>query len=500
VILSAETALWAQDRAAALVPLLPRDSNAVFIVRVSEILKSPRAVQEQWSAQQAERFLHGESSVPPWVEALVIGSLVRPAGAEAAWSAALVAVPPATRLESLAHTSGEIETLGASRAVRGTQDAIFLDLKPGLLGVMSPAHRQDAARWSREIAAAKQSELSPFLRDAGRLPGQIVLAMDLQDMFDPARVRERLAADETLLTAPEIRTKLTGQLLKIRGITMEITIGEAIGSKVTLAFADPLQDSAKIFQRIFVSILGETGVGIDEFDGASSVIDGSNLVLSTELSETSLRRILSLIVPPPPHAQVADAAASPTASPTPAANVTVLPPKPAVSVTPQSATRRYFLAVSKMVDDLKVANRNAKNYERTATWHDNFARKINDLSTVGVDKDVLAYGAATAEKFRALAASLRGQAVQVAASQGTLSYNYSYDPGWVQADWWGGVGYRAPTTSISSNLRQVREQQAKAIEAGAVDRTKIWQAIDDERAAMQLTMRQRYGDDVLRRP
>jgi hypothetical protein len=67
-----------EERVAGLVRLLPREANAVAIVRVAEVLKSERAVRENWAGKQAEEFLSGGAAIPPWVETLVVGSLVHP--------------------------------------------------------------------------------------------------------------------------------------------------------------------------------------------------------------------------------------------------------------------------------------------------------------------------------------------------------------------------------------------------------------------------------------
>lgn len=484
------------DDAATLAAKLPRDSNAVFIVRVADILQTPRAAAEGWSEQQAEKFLSGGSAIPPWVGTLVTGSLVRPAEADAEWAAALLTTPADTTLESLVGIeSPEVETLGVSRAVHGQSDALFLEVQPGLFGVLTPAHRQDAARWSRQMAAGGDPQLSPNLLQAAQTPGHIVLAMDFEHLLDPQQVRRRLGAEPVFLTAPELVARMAQQLSGLRTVTMSITIGEQFAAVVTCSFAAPLQDSANLFRSVFVSILHDLGVGIDEFDAAAASVNGSDLQLQTNLSEESVRRILTLIVPPAPHPQSV-AAAPPTP---PKGNVTKTPVRPGPRDFPGRATQQYVLAVDKMIDNLKVANRNAQTYERTATWHDNFARRIADLPTVGVDPDVVNYGLKIAEDFRALSASLRGQGVQVASSQGTLTYNYSFNPGWVQANWWGPVGFYGPSYNVTSNLQQVREQQARAIEAGAVDRTQIWTQIDNTRAATEVALKQRYGDDFYRR-
>jgi hypothetical protein len=490
------------DRTSELIPLLPRDSNALFVIHVAEILASPRAVKEGWSDQQAEKFLHGESSVPPWVETMVTGSLVRPggpSGPEDVWSAALMAVPADATLEVLTgEEAASIETLGASRAVQGRGDSLYLDVKPGVLGAFTPAHRQDAARWSRQMAAGGTPQISEYLIQASALPGHIVLAMDLQDLLDPNRIRHRLGGEEAFLTAPQLVERVSKQLASMTGVSFTITIGDELASTVTIDFASPPTESPELYRGLFVSMLNEMGAGIDEFETARGSISNTQLKLDANLSEESVRRILSLIVPPAPHPQVAPVAATAPALP-PKGNVTIQPPRPGTltPLSPEAATRRYYMAVAKMIDDLKVANRNATSYERTAMWHDNFARRITDLPIQGVSKEVVAFGLSIADKFRALAASLRGQAVQVAAAGETYSFSYSYDPGWVQWGWWGNVGYRAPTTSYTSNLSEVRTRQAQAVEAGSGVRTQIWTQIDNERGAMEVQLKRQLGDNFL---
>lgn len=485
------------DRTAELVRMIPWDANAVFIVRVQEILRTERAVREQWSEKQAERFLHGETSVPPWVETLVIGSLVRPAVPEAAWSAALAVVPPTVRVESLAAQEGvDREWLGTFPAVLSPRGAIFLEFEPGLLGVMAPPYRQDAGRWARQIRAGGESHVSDYLQQAAQHPGHIVLAIDLQDLLDPQRVRQRLMSDEQLADNPTARIRLATQLLGIRGATMAVTIGEAIDAVVTLEFRDELDPAARALHRVFVNTLAEMGAAIDEFEQAQVAVAGRTLTLQCQFSEASLRRVLSLIITPPPGRPAAPPAEpAPTPAPTPTPPPVASPPAP---LSPREASRRYLQAVNKYIDDLKTALSRATSYERTAMWHDNFARKIDSLASKSVDPELLKYGLSVSSHMRALAASLRGQGVEVQAQQGTIAYRYSYDPGYAAFNIWGGVGYRAPTVSFETNLAQVRERQAAAITAGAAERGKIWKLIEDERASIEQLMRRRYGDDFLR--
>lgn len=494
--------LAAADRSPELANRIPRDANAIYVLRVQEILHTDRAVREQWAEKQQERFLNGEAPVPPWVETLVIGSLVRLSVPEVVWSAALATAPDASRIEAaMAAPAGDVEWIGGAKAVHSSRGGLFLDLDRGLIGVFAPPFRQEAGRWVRQMREAGTSGVSPYLLQAAAQPGHIVLAMDLQDMLDPQRVRQQLLIDEKLADNPTARIRLATQLLSLQGATLAITVGDTISSRLRFDFREPLDASATSLQKVFVDAISEMGAMIEEFETAAAAVNGQTLTLECELSEASLQRILSLVVTPPPTphsdgpAEPPAIASNPPAAAPPAASP---PASSSADVDRREASRRYLQAVNRYIDNLRTANRRATNYDRTAMWHDNFARRIDGLATKAVDPELLQYGSTVASSMRALAASLRGQSVQVQVQQGTVAFNYSFDPGFTALSIWGGVGYRAPTVSLQTNLAEVRERQAAAIVAGNFEREQIWKVINDQRARIEQQMRVRYGDDFLR--
>ncbi len=56
----------AADATQELVRFLPSDANTVSVVRVRQILETPRAQAEGWSDLTEEGFLAGASRIPPW--------------------------------------------------------------------------------------------------------------------------------------------------------------------------------------------------------------------------------------------------------------------------------------------------------------------------------------------------------------------------------------------------------------------------------------------------
>ncbi len=110
-----------------------------------------------------------------------------------------------------------------------------------------------------------------------------------------------------------------------------------------------------------------------------------------------------------------------------------------------------------------------------------------------MDPELVDYGAATSRNLKGMAASLKGVAVEVDTVGKSLVWKSTFDPGYTEANIWGGLGYRAPSVQVDSNLQQVREKQADAVVRGEKSREKAWQVVLEQRDAMKTTVQARYG-------
>ncbi len=70
--------LSAADRVPELLKLLPDNVNSISIIRIDELMKSERAVKEQWKDKQEADFLVGSGRIPSWVGTLVRGPRFMP--------------------------------------------------------------------------------------------------------------------------------------------------------------------------------------------------------------------------------------------------------------------------------------------------------------------------------------------------------------------------------------------------------------------------------------
>lgn len=457
---------------------LPPGANTLSIVRLHNILESARASEGQWKAALESRFLSGAGAIPPHVDNLVVGSLVHLSVPEEVWSASLVPLDQGMSLDQIAKNHGaNVETLAGRDTIELGQNAFISSITPELAAIYSPAQRQDASRWFNQVAAGTDGNITQYLTAAAKNPAHLVMAIDLANMLDPEILRRHLTEDSRFKKYAQLADQLVPLIASLQGVTLAIQVDDQIAANVSIDFGRDVGTSAFSIKSIFLALLDDLGASIEEFTTAKVTADGSTVNMTCDLSDASFRQIVSLIMLPP----------KPGTVPQSAPNTTKVaePPKPAPPNDPDKATKDYIAAVNKMIDDLQRANRRATDYNRTILWHQKYADKIEALDRTDVSSEVLDYGQIIASAFRALAASLSGQAVEVNAQQQALVYNQHFDPGWSYSDIWGNGGGRRPSVNVTSNLEEVRRNQAAAVTAGTKDRDAIWLMILDERAKFQ---------------
>jgi len=491
-ILSPREAL-AQATPADLLKVVPETANAVMVVRVTELVNSPRGKRENWDEKKGGNFLGGALDVAPWVELLVRASHVTTADRDGDWTVSLAPRPAAVTLETLAERHlGTLETI-ADRQVLRTPRGFAAEVRPGILGLMTPPQRQVFARWIRGEFVGQSHPLSEYLRTtAVNADAPIVIAYDLRDMLDPVTLARRLAISKALAGKPQEIEGMVKLLTQILGARMAIMVDEKITAELQFNFLVDVPPEGKLLREIAAEIAGDTGAALAELDAASVEVKGKTVSLKMELTQSSLEQILTLLMAPLPEQAQQTAAIGPQNSKNPPA-VKSPPPKVGDLAT-LAATRSYFQEVTRLLLQLQSLNRRAKNYDKTAAWHENYAARIRQLSPVAVDPAVLQFGANSAARLEALAASLRGIPVDVGLLQNQV--RTTVNVGFWPHGFWSVDGYHPAPWEVNSNLQEVQAAQQEAIVKGADQRNQIWQQIDNERIQVRNAMSAKYGVDI----
>jgi len=493
--------------------LLPGGGNTLSIVRVQELLKSPRGKTENWAGDYETQFLAGANVVPPWVDVIIRNAQIIPTTGQRTSLAVLVESTRPINLEKLAaHENSTVTDVSGYAAIASPgQNGYLVKLRDQTVGLISPASRQEVRKWLGSFPATRKlpatavmpqtpAPVSPYLRALLDSPAQVVVGIDLEDAFEAQAICTWLGVCKAVdKKSPELAI-LEKVAPKLQGAKLELMVDTETEATITLNFLENIGAAAKTVKAVFVEALAERGALLPEFETAQAEVRADAVILRTKLSDASLRQLMGLLLSATPASitlESLEAATPPTAEPV---KPTPAPTAPKSQSDPLERNRRYYRAIAQVVDDLRTRDRKATNYTRTAVFHESAAERIEKLSLVGIDQDVADYGVRTAANLRSLAASMRGQAIKIQAGNASVVYNAQVNPGgtaW-QPGWgwgYGGFHYQQPSVNVTSNLTEVRERQAQAVEAGSGERDQIWQLLDGDRAEMRRVLLERYKVD-----
>lgn len=462
----------------------PRHANTIALIRMEAIEQSLAKQNPEWDAAQALEAVEQLTGIPGWVDELMIASLLRPAQAEEVWAAGLVLHNTNQSLKQLAdENDGTISDVAGYKSYVTSTGTLLIELRKQVMAGYRPNDRQQATAWIRDQKDHQHTQLKPYLTNAINSKADIILSLSLQDMLDAKHVEAQLQQDSRFSKYKQLIDDLIPLLVGIKGVQLEITLGTQTEFQISIDFEQEVGTSSAIVKALFQGMLDDIGANIPEFEKARIVPSGNSLKLQGSLSEHSLLRVISAVVPPKvPIAQTTVATATESE-------------RQAQSEENQKriqlrASQRYLQKIEQMVDNLKRTRINVPEYNKTITWHQNFATRIQRLSTTNVPDEMVELGNDIAQKFNALARSLQGQALQIDTTNRAVVYNTDYTPPAWYANYWGGAGYRPGKLKVTSNLKEIRAQQAEMVSQGTDDRLKIWDMIDQDLLEMQKMLEQ----------
>jgi len=453
---------------------IPPSSNSVAVVRVKELLASPLGQQQRWSQRHRDAYASGEIATPPGVDLLVRATEFRLTG-ETTSTYSIFQTQQDAQVRSIAQREKvALEKIQDHAAVR-SRGLYFAQLGPRQMAAVQPDDRQVLSRWLK-ASEAGGAALSPFLRQAAFSPGedaQVVIALDLADMFEAewlARWLKTNPAGEKFSRADA----LAALFATVHGAKLTVHVQDAISGRAELTFGQPVGGLANDVARLVLAWADESGSRIDATGTPVVTSSGNTVTLERTLDVDGLRRVMSLIQSPH-HATVADGGA---------------PPRRTMPDVDESS--RYFQAVNKLVDSLNRQNRNANDYLKTATWHENFARQIDNLPTDGVDPELVEWAGNVSQLLTGLAASLRGVPIEVNELQKSIRYDVSSRNYRYASNAYGNY-YRNAWYDVNTNLVEIRAKQSEVVNRNAAERDTVWRMILQGRADMGKRMHEKYG-------
>ena len=461
-----------------LLRFVPDSANAILVIDVQALVKSPRGMKEGWATKHHADFLGGALPVNPRMERLILGTQLGASNPADAAVVGVVPIPKGGSLEALAkREKGEIETIAGQDVLSSPRGAFFTEVAPGIGGVMAPANRQVLSKWLKFAKKNKQPVVSDYLKDAASWPrnGQVLLAVDAEDLFHPRALKNWLASNKKLSKDDaEVAHKL---LTGLRGVKFMARVTDSIKGELYLDFEDkPDARQLAVLKPVVIAGLQELGASVEDFSNGKSSVEGRSVIIEADLTDNALRRIMSIIQAPVPSAGLVDEVKDPET----AANPEMV------------ATRRFFRSVQSLITELKDLNNQASHSGMVIHWYDTYARKIDQLPLLDVDAEMLQYGKATSDKLRSLAASLNGQNIQNNVLDSYRRTNYYAQGGGTYGNFYSGFGAYGGSVWKDSNAADVQTAKSEAVAKSRTDRFKVWQSIDDDTAEIRRSMTEKY--------
>lgn len=399
-----------------LAKFLPNDANAVVVVNAASLYASPAGQRAGWKEKYADRFEAQPLILPPSAEHCVLAAAIDLHTLRPQWQAAAMELSIDPSPGDIARRRGGRNDVLAGKEVTwlGNQLCV-LKFAPRIFGVITPANRQQAARWATDVKAGSTGALAPYLRQslsyADTAGTEVILAVDLVNAFNEASLRAAAAQSDALkgVSADEAASVLAS----IQGVKLGVKVGETLTGRLQLDFTNDAKVLAPVAKPLILKIVAKAGATLPEFAEWNPEAGPKSIALQGTLTEDGMRRIFSLLA--------LDATLLDSKEPEQATSTTES--ADAAKKALAQASLRYFGGISKYIDDLDRLQR-AASLDQAVMWIENYARKVDALPTRGVDPELVQYGKYVADTFRAIVDEASGLADQADAAAQPVVSNY----------------------------------------------------------------------------
>lgn len=389
-----------------LVNRLPAGANAVVFINVESILNSKLGRQEKWQSKLADAFEVKPLTVPPDAQQVVMAAWLDTVNVQPVWEVSLIQVSKSVSIDRIARdTRGFTESLNGKRAARAPMDAYFVRLDKHLLGVVSPAYRQFAARWSSE-SRTDADPLSPNLRAALSSIGpstDFFLALDLEDAVSEKRFRQRLAMEEfDCLRGKKFDERALSEVFaSIRSISVAVEVRSNIVGKGVIEFERQVSPLGSLAKPLLIESLEKVGASIDDLADWKFTAGDTSITATGQLSSEGFRKLCSIVNPPSPT-DIDDSEDGSIRKSAGGDDGEKSASQDAAAV----ASRRYYRAVSKHIDSFGKQIRTAESLTRGATYVARDARNISQLPILNVDPELVKWGSSVSSQLLLIASDV----------------------------------------------------------------------------------------------
>ncbi len=445
---------------------LPAEVNAVGRVNVADLYKTPLAQKEGWFKKASESFVQQETFIPPGTNQILIGAELELSENLAAKRKFAVLVPDGQMtLEKLAPwLPGGIEVVSGKSVAQFGTDSFVADAGDGCWLTTSTS-RQALSRWMRAGTTPGGGQVSRYLRmalNSKESPGQVMLAIDLQDNFSQQRIAGELKATDWFKSdlVVESNAKI---LTSIQGITIGIAVDNDRTGTAKIDFEMDAMALKPILEKLVEAVMHRVGVSTDDVQDWKWSVKGSQVMGAGPVSPGGARRLISILEPP--SITQAISASSMAVEPTPETRMA-------------KTSLKYCRSIQVLLDDLRETLK--KTNDNHALYFERYARKIDDLPKLSVDGQLLDYSGKVSSSLRYQSQAQRMHNINAGTrvlETYSSSYNYVGPYGTYTA---------TPNLGVGAAINAEENQAAKGV------RFSEWKQIEDGLVVVRRAMTEKY--------
>lgn len=470
---------------------VPSSANAAAFINVDKVMASPIAKKEKWAANRDSAFASGVSFLPPDASRAVLAMQVDLEVWITLWQAAILSLDHEPKLDTVVEmTGGTLDKVSGRSAVALPEDAYVVNLGALNAAFMAPANRQSVARWLREVDSRKGLGLSPYLTEAYGFANDVgtpvILAVDLEDAIPAEAIKDRLDNAKPFLAQLKLDANTAAKTVaNLRGATLGVTFTDKIFGKLKVDFSEEVKLDPEVAKSMLLYVLGNHGAMIDEFEEWKPAVKGKQFTLEGYLTASGMKRLASLFDRPP---SLKPKAPNPDQQPKTETQLTI------------EASQAYFKRINELLDDLskKPKEDSRATLSQIGVWMDNYAKKIDKLSVLNVDPDLINWGAFVSDNLRAAYNAIRQGAANKRVRQVNEPMQYNYYSGGVAYSGTYRSGYAYGTVAVADQQAYQHARTAIKTEerVGSANSARdIVQGIQDATADVRKKMTLKYKVD-----
>ncbi len=361
---------------------VPAGANALMVIDVAALEGTPMAQTQGWQKKHEAAFVERPMMLPPEASRIVVASQLNFAGElNVEWQLAVMNLTEPLSMRSIARAEGGyVDKIGGIDCAWTPSDAYFVALEAKQLGVIFPANRQFVSRWAKESTGMLSSGYLLVADKQVDRMNQIVMAIDLKDVPQPHRLRERLQASPALKTLSAKLDPIEKLVAGIQGLTLRIAVAQSARGTLRVDFSDSPQVLGTQAKALVLETLDGFGAKLPGLDQWTAKTESKSIVLEGPLSTDALRRVFSLLeLPSTKFSTLKDEIPDTPSSSSPS------------EASKAAASKTYFKSVSVLIEDLRKTLGDTR--DNHAVWMERYGRKVDALPILNVDDNLLAWGA-----------------------------------------------------------------------------------------------------------